>query len=63
MRKVEPLIAGLGWVRADGAGEIQRLLDSKNLVNAYSFFPSGQRLAYWGVAANGLAKIWTLRWK
>jgi len=52
--------AGLGWVRADGAGEIQRLLDSKNLVNAHSFFPSGQRLAYWGVAANGLSKIWTL---
>jgi serine/threonine-protein kinase len=52
--------AGLGWVRADGAGEIQRLLDSKNLVNAHSFFPSGQRLAYWGVATNGLSKIWTL---
>ena len=52
--------AGLGWVRADGAGEIQRLLDTKNLVNPYSFFPDGQRLAYWGVDANGLSKIWTL---
>jgi Tol biopolymer transport system component/predicted Ser/Thr protein kinase len=52
--------AGLGWVRADGAGEIQRLLDSKNLVNPYSFFPDGQRLAYWGVDADGRSKIWTV---
>ncbi|HEV1283749.1 MAG TPA: protein kinase [Bryobacteraceae bacterium] len=51
---------GLGWVRADGAGEIQRLLNTNNIVIAYSFFPDGRRLAYWGVDANGLSKIWTL---
>ena len=36
----------LGWIRADGAGETQRLLDSKNIVVPYSFFPDGRRLAY-----------------
>ena len=38
----------LGWIRADGAGETQRLLDRKNLVTPYSFFPDGRRLAYHG---------------
>ncbi len=38
---------GLGWIRADGAGETQRLLDSKNIVIPYSFFPDGRRLAYY----------------
>jgi serine/threonine-protein kinase len=51
---------GLAWIRADGAGEIQRLLTTNNSVNPYSFFPGGRRLAYWGVDANGLSKIWTL---
>jgi Tol biopolymer transport system component len=36
----------LGWIRSDGAGETQRLLDSKNGVAPYSFFPDGARLAY-----------------
>ena len=36
----------LGWIRADGAGEIQHLLDRKNPVFPYSFFPDGRRLAY-----------------
>ena len=30
---------GLGWIRADGAGETQHLLDSKNIVTPYSFLP------------------------
>jgi hypothetical protein len=33
----------LGWIRADGAGETQHLLDSKNIVTPYSFFPDGRR--------------------
>jgi Tol biopolymer transport system component len=51
---------GLGWVRADGAGEIQRLLESKTTVNPYSFFPDGQRLAYYGLDTDARFKIWTV---
>jgi eukaryotic-like serine/threonine-protein kinase len=51
---------GLGWVRADGAGEIYRLLEAKNTVGPYSFFPNGRRLAYYGIDANARFKIWTV---
>ena len=51
---------GLGWVRADGTGEIQRLLDSKYTVNPYSFLPDGRRLAYYGIDADARFKIWTI---
>ena len=37
---------GIGWMRADGAGEIQRLLDEEDQVIPSSFFPDGRRLAY-----------------
>ena len=51
---------GLGWMRADGAGEIQHLLDSKNNLAPYSFFPDGRRLAYFELdPANGW-DLWTL---
>jgi serine/threonine-protein kinase len=51
---------GIGWVREDGAGEIQRLLDSKNIVNPYSFFPDGRRLAYSDIDPDGGSDLWTL---
>jgi Tol biopolymer transport system component len=51
---------GLGWVRADGAGEIQRLLDSKTIVNPNSFFPDGRRLAYYGLDSDARFKVWTV---
>jgi len=34
------------WLRADGAGDAQPLLESKNQVNPSSFSPDGRRLAY-----------------
>jgi len=52
--------AGIGWVRADGAGEIQRLLDTKSLVNPSSFFPDGRRLVYYGLDTDARFKIWTV---
>ncbi len=52
--------SSLGWIRADGAGEIQRLLDSKNLMNPYSFFPDGRRLAYLEVDPGSGFDLWTL---
>src|SRR5260370_17709008 len=36
----------LWWIRADGAGEPQRLLESKDVLLPYSFSPDGRRLAY-----------------
>ena len=51
---------GLGWVRADGAGEIQRLLDTKNVVNPFAFFAYGRRLAYIGLDTNGRFKIYSV---
>jgi serine/threonine-protein kinase len=51
---------GLGWVREDGTGEIDRLLDGKYTVNPYSFFPDGRRLAYYGIDADARFKIWTV---
>jgi serine/threonine protein kinase/Tol biopolymer transport system component len=50
----------LGWMRADGAGETQRLLDSKNLLVPYSFFPDGLRLAYFELNPESGWDIWTL---
>src|SRR5262249_4645895 len=38
---------GIGWIRADGAGEPQRLLESKVLAIPTSFSPDGRRLAYY----------------
>jgi len=51
---------GLGWIRADGAGEPQRLLDSKNNVVPYSFFPDGRRLAYQQSNPGVGWDLWTL---
>jgi serine/threonine-protein kinase len=37
----------IGWTRADGGGEAQRLLESKLTPIPYSFSPDGKRLAYY----------------
>ena len=50
----------LGWMRADGTGETHRLLDSKNLLVPYSFFPDGQRLAYFELDPDNGWDLWTL---
>jgi Tol biopolymer transport system component len=50
----------LGWIRADGAGETQHLLDSKNTVFPYSFFPDGRQLAYHDLDPDSGWDLWTL---
>jgi serine/threonine-protein kinase len=50
----------LGWMRVDGAGEPQRLLEGKNVVTPYSFFPEGRRLAYTEANPVGGWDLWTL---
>jgi Tol biopolymer transport system component/predicted Ser/Thr protein kinase len=51
---------GLGWIRADGSGATERLLDSKNLVAPYAFFPDGRRLAYVEFDPDSGYDLWTL---
>jgi serine/threonine-protein kinase len=50
----------LGWIRADGSGETQRLLDSKDVLVPYAFFPDGRRLAYYEVSPDSGDDLWTL---
>jgi len=50
----------LQWIRADGAGEAQRLLESKNRLRPYSFSPDGKRLAFSEQNAGTSMDIWTL---
>lgn len=50
----------LHWIRADGAGEAQLLLESKNSLGPYSFSPDGKRLAYSQQNAETGSDLWTL---
>jgi serine/threonine-protein kinase len=48
------------WIRADGAGETQPLLESKGDLRAYSFSPGGQRLAFDESGMDTGVDLWTL---
>jgi serine/threonine-protein kinase len=48
------------WVRADGAGEAQPLLESKGSVEPNWFSPDGKRLAYTEQAVGTGSDLWTL---
>jgi hypothetical protein len=51
----------LYWVRTNGTGDPQLLLDSpENLVNAWSISPNGQRLAYFRRSIDTGFDLWTL---
>jgi Tol biopolymer transport system component/predicted Ser/Thr protein kinase len=50
----------LSWIRSDGAGKAEPLLESHNIVTPYSFSPDGQRLAYFVINAETGHDIWTL---
>jgi serine/threonine-protein kinase len=53
--------SSIGWMRADGAGEVQRLLENKGYVGELSFTPDGRRLAYTRSAVGNTAPdIWTV---
>ncbi len=51
---------GLWWVRADGAGQPQRLLEEKDAWFANSFSPDGKRLSYTMQSSETKYDIWTL---
>jgi len=50
---------GLYWIRADGAGEVQRLTDGKLDESPYSISPDGKRLAFRQVGNGGSQDIFT----
>jgi serine/threonine-protein kinase len=50
----------ISWIRSDGAGEPQRLLESQNVVFPGSFSPDGRRLAYLESSPETRFDIWTL---
>jgi serine/threonine-protein kinase len=50
----------LCWVRSDGAGEPQKLLESPNILYPRSFSPGGSLLAYHKVFAAPGDELWTL---
>jgi serine/threonine-protein kinase len=51
---------GLSWIRSDGAGEPQRLLESQGTVIPWSFSPDGRRLAYSANSPGPGFDIWAL---
>jgi Tol biopolymer transport system component len=50
----------LNWIRADGSGEVQVLLESKSPVVPSGFSPDGRRLAYLEGNLGGGTDLWTL---
>ena len=52
--------SGIFWIRSDGAGEPQRLLESQSAVVPGSFSPDGRRLAYFETNPETGLDIWTL---
>ncbi|HEV2199775.1 MAG TPA: protein kinase [Bryobacteraceae bacterium] len=50
----------LQWIRSDGAGEAQPLLESKTGLRPYSFSPDGQRLAFSEDRVDTGTDFWTL---
>jgi Tol biopolymer transport system component len=52
--------SSLWWIRADGGGEAQPLLESKTRAEPYSFSPDGHRLGFAERSADTGLDLWTL---
>jgi serine/threonine-protein kinase len=52
--------SSLRWIRADGAGEAQPLLESKARAEPYSFSPDGPRLGFAERSVDTGLDLWTL---
>jgi serine/threonine-protein kinase len=48
------------WLRSDGAGETQRLIDGQFNMVPFSFSPDGRRLAFWARHPNAGADLLTM---
>jgi serine/threonine-protein kinase len=51
---------GISWVRSDGAGDPQQLLQSPNILVPWSFSPDGRRLLYFEHSPETGYDLWTL---
>jgi Tol biopolymer transport system component len=52
--------SGIFWIRSDGGGEKQRLIESKGQLFSDSFSPDGRRLAYSELNPQTGADLWTI---
>jgi Tol biopolymer transport system component/predicted Ser/Thr protein kinase len=59
-RLFSPGVHAMEWIRSDGAGEAQRLLDGRNEMDPGSFSPDGRRLAYTEESAETGSDLWTV---
>jgi Tol biopolymer transport system component/predicted Ser/Thr protein kinase len=55
-----PRANSMRWIRADGAGEAQTLLESKGELRLHSFSPDGKRLAFAEMGVDTGFDLWTL---
>jgi Tol biopolymer transport system component/predicted Ser/Thr protein kinase len=55
-----PVGISIRWIRADGAGEAQLLLESKDALLPSSFSPDGKRLAFSESSVDTSFDLWTL---
>jgi Tol biopolymer transport system component/tRNA A-37 threonylcarbamoyl transferase component Bud32 len=55
-----PGAKSIRWIRADGAGESQLLLESEGDLRPYSFSPDGKRLAFAELGVDSGYDLWTL---
>jgi serine/threonine-protein kinase len=53
-------ISSIQWIRSDGAGEVQKLIESENELIPGSLSPDGRRLAYTGVSRETGQDLWTV---
>ena len=53
-------LGGIWWIRADGGGKPQPLIQGKNPLFAYSFTSDGKRLAYQEVDPRTSYDLWTV---
>jgi len=53
--------SSIEWVRSDGSGVGQRLFESRNLMQPYSFSPDGRLLAYFEALPGKGSTIYTIR--
>ena len=58
-KSADPASPGLYWVRADGAGEAQRLTDGKMDEFPFSMSPDGKRLAFSAIGTAGSPDLFT----
>jgi len=60
LTSMSPAGLSLQWIRSDGAGEAQRLMESKPDLRPYSFSPDGKRLAFAEFAPGSGFDLWTM---